>query len=202
MVCSTQLSQSPQCALCTVCSVQHTAENKNFFSKSSFYTSNLFFCDRCFFFIWSPGLHGEMHTGETISAVCIPSLRQWLQVRKNLGCVQYTTEMISAVCITPLSRSPWCRGVHPMVETISPVCITPQRQTAHRRAKIKILTCLWLLLKRQSGEIISGVNTSITKEKIWRTKCGFSMTIFLSPQCATTLWLKISAKSKPNSKIF
>ena len=155
-----------------------------------------------FFFIWSPGLHGEMHTGETISAVCIPSLRQWLQVRKNLGCVQYTTEMISAVCITPLSRSPWCRGVHPMVETISPVCITPQRQTAHRRAKIKILTCLWLLLKRQSGEIISGVNTSITKERIWRTKCGFSMTICLSPHCATTLWLKISAKSKPNSKIF
>ena len=48
------------------------------------------------------------------------------------------------------------RGVHHTAEMISAVCITPQRQTAHRGDEIEIFSCLWLLLKGQSGEILLG----------------------------------------------
>ena len=46
-------------------------------------------------------------------------------------------------------------------EMISAVCITPQRQTAHCGDEIEIFSCLWWLLKGQSGEIPKGMNTSI-----------------------------------------
>ena len=97
MVCSTQLSQSPQCALC---SVQHTAENKNFFSKSSFYTSNLFFCDRCFFLF-----------GALVSIVrCTPQRRspQYdAHRRDNLRSVHPIVETMA-----PGSKKSWLCSIH------------------------------------------------------------------------------------------
>ena len=55
------------------------------------------------------------------------------------------------------------RGMH---------CIVNQtlRCASHQKVKIKIFTCLWLVLKGQSEQIISWVNTSIMKEKIWSKK--------------------------------
>ena len=44
--------------------------------------------------------------------------------------------------------------------------LTPQTQTVQRGVKIEICTCLWLLLKGQSGEILLGIYTSIMKENI------------------------------------
>ena len=85
-------------------------------------------------------------------------------------------------------------------KVISAVCNIPRRCTlwceSHRGHKIKFLTCLWLILKRQSGEILSGVNTSVMKEKIWSIKYWFIRNFFY-----LTLWLNILAKSKANSKI-
>ena len=67
-------------------------------------------------------------------------------------------EKISEVGIPPLSQSPWC--------------------ASHRRDKLHTVetksTCLRLLLKGQSVEILLGVNTSIMKEKISNIKCWFT----------------------------
>ena len=70
-------------------------------------------------------------------------------------------------------------------QTISAVCITSQRQTPLRGVTIEIFTCLWMILKGQSGEILSVVTTSIFKEKILIKKyktCWFTKNIFLIRQ--------------------
>ena len=66
------------------------------------------------------------------------------------------------------------------------------RCATHRGIKFEIFTCLWLLLKRQSGEILLEVNTSIMKEKIWRKrfdllrKCMYLRGVLHNAE--TTLW--------------
>ena len=95
------------------------------------------------------------------------------------------TKMISTVCNIPQRSSSRCatysgdylHGVHHTAEmttvhtteTISSMCNIPRRYIAHCRIKIVIFTCLWLLLKRQQGEIeiLLGVNTSTVS---WRKR--------------------------------
>ena len=112
----------------------------------------------------------------------------------------------SPVCIKPQSQAPRCAshhgvklcGVHHTVESSSAVCITPQSQNWK-------FCFLWLLLNGQSGEILSGVNTSVMKEKIWSKFFRFAKLKILTPhrrvEFVWSLWSNISAKSKPNSKI-
>ena len=56
------------------------------------------------------------------------------------------------------------RGWKHTAESSSAVCITLRSQFEHCRVKIKIFMSLWLLLKKQSGEILLEVNTSILKD--------------------------------------
>ena len=71
------------------------------------------------------------------------------------------------------------------------ICIRFRRdiraQSDLRGYKIEFFTCLWLLLKRQSGEILLGVNTSIIKEKNWSIKFWFieNIVFFISAVCCT-----------------
>ena len=107
------------------------------------------------------------------------------------------------MCISRWSQTPECashrgvqlRGVHHTMEVIkisqkgcgvhhtAESNCTPQSQTVHCRVKIKIFVSLWLLLKWQSGEILLEVNTSIRKEKIWRTIFWFAKPKILTPRC-------------------
>ena len=83
---------------------------------------------------------------------------------KKLSSMHPTAESDSAVCFPLRSQTPRCashcgvklRSVLPTAESSTPQCQNP-----HRGVKIKIFTSLWVPLKGQSGEILSGVNNSI-----------------------------------------
>ena len=135
-------------------------------------------------------LHGVQYTPETISAVFAhrgvkgSKFRKKSQRRASLRgddlCgVQHTvesrapsSEKISTVCHTLWRSSLRCatyREDHPCgVQHTAETNCTPWSQ-------IEIYTCLWLLLKGQSGEILLGVNISIMREKIWSIKCWFTV---------------------------
>ena len=143
-------------------------------------------------------LRGVHHTAESSSEVCIIPRSQGTQIsQKTLRCASH--------------RGVKLRGVHHTTYSSFAVCITPQSQTARHGVKIEIFASLWVLLQGQSGEILLGVNTSIMKEKIWRTKIPLAkpkiLTLRCDAQCTPgsrifrTLWSNISAKLKPNSKI-
>ena len=139
-------------SISTVCGTPR--RQKQFLSNSTFYTLNLFVDDRC------------VHC----SPINIPAVR-----------------------ILPRRQSPWCalyRWVKGAGESISTVCIILRRQSpwyaSHRGDNHRVVhhteetnctvlyfTCLRLLLKRESNEIILRMNKSIMKEKIWSLKCGY-----------------------------
>ena len=86
----------------------------------------------------------------------------------------------SAVCIPPRRQAPRCAS-YCKVKLL--LCITQRSQTAHRGVKIEIFVSLWLLLKGPSGEILLGVNTSITIEMILSKKIWFTVNKILIPRC-------------------
>ena len=116
---------------------------------------------------------------------------------KKLRGVHHTAERklniwkTSTVWCTPQRCIPWCewnrrvwlRSMHLTAKSSSAVCIPPPSQTAHCWVQIEIFGSLWLLLKGQSGDILSGVNTSTMKEKNWRI--FFFFTKMLTPWCHT-----------------
>ena len=123
----------------------------------------------------------------------VSAWRQELQIRKNLHGVQHTAEMISEVCISPLSQSQWCgsyrrdnrRGVHHTAETNC----TLQRQNWN----------LYLALVAFKG-IIRG--NPLRDEHIYHERKDLKNKMCLLRKiCGRTLCLNTSANSKPNSKI-
>ena len=110
-------------------------------------------------------------------------LRPNIQIFMKLHGVHPTAESIPTVCIIPQSRvfqilkkkNPPCaphrrvnlRGVHPTAETISRCASYRGDNLCCVHLESKLNSCLWLLLKGQSGQILPLVNTFIMKEKIW-----------------------------------
>ena len=127
-----------------LCGVNNTAE-----SRTHNISNTLCYASHC-----RVNLHGVHTTAESISAVsscrdslCSVHCASYRRVKglkkKSMGCVSHP----------PLCQPP---GGHHSAESISAVCITPQRQTAHCRLRIKILSlvaCNGTIMKNQfTGE--------------------------------------------------
>ena len=110
---------------------------------------------------------------------------------KKLCGVHHIVESSSAVCIILQSQAPWCafhsgvkllqcasyRGVKLCgVHNIAESNCTPRSQNQN-------LWDLRLPFKGQTGEILIGVNTTVMKEKIWRTNFWFAQPKILTLRC-------------------
>ena len=77
---------------------------------------------------------------ESISAMCITFANQSSRCASQLRGKASKFLKNSAVCVPPLSQSPWCT-VHQSADKISTLCITPQSQApqcaSHRRVKLR-----------------------------------------------------------------
>ena len=99
---------------------------------------------------------------------------------KKLHSANHTAELSSGVCITLQSQSTWCasyrrvklHSVHHTVHGVKPRSVHHTAESNCRpHSQNTNLDVLWLLLKGKLGEILLGVNTSATKEKIVSLKC-------------------------------
>ena len=90
-----------QCCLPDVCCTQR--RSKIFLRKPTFYTSNLFFHDRC---VHNKRIYPDCPFKSNQGQVKITILTP--QCAICLRGVLHTAEIISAVCCTPLRSSPWC----------------------------------------------------------------------------------------------